>query len=914
MARTKLGERLAFLARAGQPAAGPQPQPGEKAPSAAAAPHCAVPPAPEPLAPSAAQPLTLPAAPATAPLALSAAQPLASPEAPARAPSSSVTSVGEERGRKRAKPVQRYKVGLGFRLWPLACSPTALHRRRGLLAAADACYPCLQPPSRPRDYSRSHKGKGRSAHRGPRRPSSLGSALSTSTATVVAAAAAPAKPRHKPESGIPVDEPCDAKALIGSQFMVRGAWWKGATHTERGTLYPAQIVEYDASHSFFTRKRKADLTRVTIESFQPAIKFQLTRAQDQAWDNGNLWMPMKQYTEFGRKYDESLLIPEKGASEDTVLTLTSSPRESADQLHAAAPSSATVSGVPAAPTGYWQRNSAGNRVWVSAQRPPQRIQVLSMPDSYQLCDRCNDERKGRVSCWKTCGSKKLRRKLVATAAAATGAADKPVMATVKECVQEVLQEAKLRKQEEKASQQEKEKEWAPPGPADAKGQEAFEAAKRILKRGGVFSGKLNTLSSRIKWLARFAAALDCEHEALPRCLGYLERNLPWRAVTEDFGPNRPSFMHQLQAVRGPEEARVLLDTLAGFIRQNGVRGGGHVQAKADEGGNGDFSASLDQVEGSCRQEGSDSGPVLPGDGTEQSPQKKMKTMAWPASRVVPGSRRGAKRSQRWHADKRKLPSYLVTKRKTFASSSSRARVIAQDSSIAGDVPAKRHGDHHDWRGTKAAGRKVWPWPRDAGELKPGVNDSWNAYQSAHPGRQCLPTEWKAARLRLHEERARLDAERAVAMKRARDESGVHAASARAGAGGEGGIGSEEGVGASKSNAGGVLPADPYSHLSSAALSATGSGGGTQTDPLQWWLEDALDLSAAEATSVATCLSPALQKHKKAVPDALTMLTEEELGELLTPVKPFGVRALVKAALMDRKLAFGERMLQQAEAL
>ena len=67
---------------------------------------------------------------------------------------------------------------------------------------------------------------------------------------MVAAAAAPAKPRHKPESGIPVDEPCDAKALIGSQFMVRGAWWKGATHTERGTLYPAQIVEYDASHSF----------------------------------------------------------------------------------------------------------------------------------------------------------------------------------------------------------------------------------------------------------------------------------------------------------------------------------------------------------------------------------------------------------------------------------------------------------------------------------------------------------------------------------------------------------------------------------------------------------------------------------------------------------------------------------------
>ena len=173
MARTKLGERLAFLARAGQTAAGPQPQPGEKAPSAAAAPHCAVPPAPAPLAPSAAQPLTLPAAPATAPLALSAAQPLASPEAPARAPSSSVTSVGEERGRKRAKPVQRYKVGLGFRL---GCGP--LHALPPPSTAAVACLQRLTPAilacSRPRalattaDRTRARAGAptaGRGAHR-----------------------------------------------------------------------------------------------------------------------------------------------------------------------------------------------------------------------------------------------------------------------------------------------------------------------------------------------------------------------------------------------------------------------------------------------------------------------------------------------------------------------------------------------------------------------------------------------------------------------------------------------------------------------------------------------------------------------------------------------------------------------------
>jgi hypothetical protein len=42
---------------------------------------------------------------------------------------------------------------------------------------------------------------------------------------------------------------------------------------------------------------------------------------------------------------------------------------------------------------------------------------------------------------------------------------------------------------------------------------------------------------RFKWLNFFANALDHDHGRLARHLVILEENLPWRAVTEDFGPN-----------------------------------------------------------------------------------------------------------------------------------------------------------------------------------------------------------------------------------------------------------------------------------------------------------------------------------------------------------------------------------------
>jgi len=39
------------------------------------------------------------------------------------------------------------------------------------------------------------------------------------------------------------------------------------------------------------------------------------------------------------------------------------------------------------------------------------------------------------------------------------------------------------------------------------------------------------------------------------------------------------------------------------------------------------------------------------------------------------------------------------------------------------------------------------------------NDTWNAYQAAHTGRQVLPQEWKNAREALLAQKEKLDAER-----------------------------------------------------------------------------------------------------------------------------------------------------------
>ena len=116
---------------------------------------------------------------------------------------------------------------------------------------------------------------------------------------------------------IPADTDCHE--LVGTRFLVLGSWWKGATHTQRQTLYPAKCVEFDACHPFVSRKRKpgpqftcftgttvriltlvsrtrtTDLKVVTIKSFSSAIKFELTRPQDQAWNTGDLWMTLKRY-------------------------------------------------------------------------------------------------------------------------------------------------------------------------------------------------------------------------------------------------------------------------------------------------------------------------------------------------------------------------------------------------------------------------------------------------------------------------------------------------------------------------------------------------------------------------------------------------------------------------------------------
>jgi hypothetical protein len=40
------------------------------------------------------------------------------------------------------------------------------------------------------------------------------------------------------------------------------------------------------------------------------------------------------------------------------------------------------------------------------------------------------------------------------------------------------------------------------------------------------------------------------------------------------------------------------------------------------------------------------------------------------------------------------------------------------------------------------------WPANKSELRDGVNDTWNVFQSANKGRSVTPAEWKSARMEL----------------------------------------------------------------------------------------------------------------------------------------------------------------------
>jgi hypothetical protein len=354
-----------------------------------------------------------------------------------------------------------------------------------------------------------------------------------------------------------VERPREGHALVGTQFLVRGSWWKGATQQERQTLYSVKCVAFDAEHPFVTYKRKPDLTRVRTVTAAPAIRFVLTRKQDHAWNGDNLWMTLTQYAECCVQYDEGLLAPDPEADQPPRKKV----RHDSPPLPLRDPSAASVIASSPATT---QPPSAAAATAVSAAAAggeKQRFQVLAMPDSYQRCAYCSDQHRGRISCWRTCGSKKMRRKL-ALAAKAAGTAAAPARAVGPGGDQAVSAESAP------APKAAKEREWAPPPPRNKKAQEAYAMAKQLLKTPCAFRGKLLTAGSRVKWLTVFANALDHDHARLARHLVILEQNLPWSAVTEDFGSNRPQFVRQVKAVKGPLEARLVLDSLARFIRDH----------------------------------------------------------------------------------------------------------------------------------------------------------------------------------------------------------------------------------------------------------------------------------------------------------------------------------------------------------
>ena len=70
------------------------------------------------------------------------------------------------------------------------------------------------------------------------------------------------------------------------------------------------------------------------------------------------------------------------------------------------------------------------------------------------------------------------------------------------------------------------------------------------------------------------------------------------------------------------------------------------------------------------------------------------------------------------------------------------------------------------------------------------------------------------------------------------------------------------------------------------------------------VREQVELTAEETQVVEKCLSGS----SNATPtlDALCVLPEDKLGELLTPIKQRGLRALVTAALNDRRLALDLR--------
>ena len=93
-------------------------------------------------------------------------------------------------------------------------------------------------------------------------------------------------------------------------------------------------------------------------------------------------------------------------------------------------------------------------------------------------------------------------------------------------------------------------------------------------------------------------------------------------------------------------------------------------------------------------------------------------------------------------------------------------------------------------------------------------------------------------------------------------------------------------------------AGPHGVAGGTLRGGASSSAGHGTPSVHNWLLEQVELTAEETQVVEKCLS----ESSNATPtlDALCVLPEDKLGELLTPNKQRGLRALVTAALTDRR--------------
>ena len=82
---------------------------------------------------------------------------------------------------------------------------------------------------------------------------------------------------------------------IGREFWLRGAWWKGASATERRTLYLVRVADFRAAHriTFKTSSVSYRGERKTVTT--AAVRVELVREEDQRWNTAEMWLTQEQH-------------------------------------------------------------------------------------------------------------------------------------------------------------------------------------------------------------------------------------------------------------------------------------------------------------------------------------------------------------------------------------------------------------------------------------------------------------------------------------------------------------------------------------------------------------------------------------------------------------------------------------------